>query len=74
MDYVTASYDEILNNVLTKSSLTIYKARRYHEERNNHRIVELIDVARIEARVIKQTNLLLCLQRELHEAKSMAKL
>ena len=69
MDYTTATYEQILNHVMTKTSLTIYKARRYHVEHGNLDVVQKIDTARLEAKVIRFENTLSDLKRELYEAK-----
>ena len=69
MDYAAATYEQILNHVMSKTSLTIYKARRYHVEHGNLDVVKKIDTARLEAKVIRCENTLLDLKRELYEAK-----
>jgi hypothetical protein len=71
MDYFNATYDEVLQHVLSKSSLTIYKARRYHEDKGHEYIVKMIDTARIEANIIRKEQVIAKLKEKLRESKAI---
>jgi len=53
MDYKTCSDEDMVEHVMSKSHVLISKMRKYHLDRGNTDVVEKIDKARLQARVLR---------------------